>query len=373
MTPKLAIICSHPIQYYTPVFSMLAQHIDLKVFYTRGNHNYDKCFNLEIEWNIPLLEGYDYVFLNNTAKNPGTHQFFGIINPGAGKIIGEFAPTHILIYGWAFYSHFKLLLHFNNRAIILFRGDSNLLKPMSTLRSMIKKQLLKYVYKHVDLVLFAGTQNKAYYKAYELTEQQLIFVPHAVDNLRFSYSAKNSEIRTQLGLRQDDILILFTGKFIPLKNPELLIKAFQTLDLPEVHLLLVGDGLLASQLQTRYQSERIHFLPFQNQLSMPAIYQSCDLFCMPSRNESWGLAVNEAMAAGKAVIVSDRVGCAKDLIQDSNGLIFQSDNILDLQQKLKRLCKSRVQLQTMGQSSKSIIERWNFDTQVNSIINALSL
>src|SRR4051812_4674321 len=100
---KLAIISTHPIQYYAPVFKMLSEEKGLfvKVFYTWGEESvskFDPGFGKEIQWDIPILEGYDFEFLENKAKNPGSHHFNGIVNPAAIKRIEDFKPDVILVY-----------------------------------------------------------------------------------------------------------------------------------------------------------------------------------------------------------------------------------------------------------------------------------
>lgn len=371
---RLAIICTHPIQYYVPVFKQLAEVTELKVFYTAGEKiSFDKGFGLNIQWDIPMLDGYDFQFLINNAKKHSTSHFFGTINPGAIRIVQQFEPSHILIFGWAHYSHFKILNYFSGKVRILFRGDSTTLRQHHLLKSLTKKVILKYIYSRVNHVVYTGTNNKHYFKNYGLKNNQLIFAPHAIDNERFACTRATLPIREIFQIKESEILILFSGKFTATKNPEMLLKAFSSLQLTNTQLLLVGDGPLAANLRSAYQYEKIHFLPFQNQSAMPAVYQSCDLFCMPSKSESWGLAINEAMAAGKAILASDMVGSAADLIKPANGMIFQSNNIADLKQKLVKLTHSKAKLTQKGQSSKVIIQNWNFETQVKGILRALSI
>ena len=78
MKMRLAIINTHPIQYYAPVFKLLHQqpNISVKVFYTYGENSankYDPGFNRNINWDIPLLDGYPYEYIKNSAKDAGTH------------------------------------------------------------------------------------------------------------------------------------------------------------------------------------------------------------------------------------------------------------------------------------------------------------
>lgn len=369
---KLAIICTHPIQYYVPVFKLLAQKTELKVFYTAGKDtHFDKGFNQILNWDIPLYDGYLFEFLINTAKEQGSHHFMGIKNPDAIKHISNFAPNYLLVYGWANFSHLKILRHFKGKIPILFRGDSTLLTPQSVFKSLIKRIALRYVYRHIDKALYVGTNNRAYFKKHGLKEEQLIFAPHAIDNERFS-KKPTSDIRLQLHIQKHEILILFAGKFEPIKDPGLLLDAFISLNLINVHLLYVGSGVLETELRLRAKGySNIHFMPFQNQTIMPDVYHACDLFCLPSKNDSWGLAVNEAMAAGKAIIVSDKTGAAMDLIDPGNGCIFQSGNLKDLKVKLSKLVSSRDQLHLKGKYSKEIISSWNFENQVKNILNAI--
>src|ERR1700749_546722 len=100
---RLAIVTTHPIQYNAPLFSLLARggKVIPKVFYTwsqsRDGAKFDPGFGQKIKWDIPLLEGYEYTFVNNTAADPGNHHFKGIINPTLNKEIEEWNPDAILM------------------------------------------------------------------------------------------------------------------------------------------------------------------------------------------------------------------------------------------------------------------------------------
>ena len=381
---KLAIIISHPVQYYSPLFKLLALECDLMVYYTAGkevyNNNFDEGFKQKIKWDIPLLEGYNYTFAINAAKDPGLHHFYGVQNKKLIKDIKLFNPDAILVYGWSYYSHLQIMRHFKGKIPIWFRGDSTLLDQNASLKSFLRKIFLHWVYGYVDKAFYVGTANKAYYEAYGLKDNELLFAPHAIDNSRFSEDrlTESRQLRKNLGLAQEDILILFAGKFEEKKNPTLLLEAFQILNSPNTHLLFVGNGELEANLKSMSQSyesnaNRIHFMNFQNQNQMPVIYQSCDIFCLPSKGpgETWGLAVNEAMAAGKAILVSNKVGCATDLINSGeNGFIFESQNIKEFVNKLKALLD--LDLLKLGQKSKDIIRNWNFENQMICLLENLN-
>ena len=372
---RFAIITTHPIQYYAPIFKRLTDdEIECKVFYTWGEggikDKFDPDFKKIIEWDIPLLEGYNFEFCKNTSKKPGTNHFNGIINPYLIQSILDFEPTHILIFGWNFSSHLKVLRYFKGKIPVLFRGDSTLIDDPNgfSFKSLARKYFLTWIYQHVDFALYVGQANKAYYKKFGLKEEQLIFAPHAIDNDRFSLISHQQQfwiekIKQEFSIQETDITIIFCGKFQDKKNPFLLLEAVKELSINNLHLIFVGNGKLESKLKA-YQNKNIHFLPFQNQTLMPAVYRLGDIFCLPSQGprETWGLAVNEAMACSRAVLVSDKCGCAVDLIEDGeNGYVFESNNINDLINKIKLLTVDKKSVKNMGNNSFKIIQDWSFD------------
>jgi glycosyltransferase involved in cell wall biosynthesis len=380
---RLAIITTHPIQYYAPVFKLLHENgqIHIKVFYTWGEkaiHNYDPGFNTTVSWDLPFLSGYPYEWAKNISSDPGSHNFKGIITPHLIKRIEAWQPDAVLIYGWAYHSHLKILRYFKNKIPVFFRGDSTLLDRSGKLKKYARTLFLKWIYTHIDYALYTGTNSKAYFKKHGLKEKRLIFVPHAIDNHRFAADRNKEvqELKTKLSIPKEDIIILFAGKFEQKKDPLLLLDSFLQLKKETVHLLFVGNGALEQVLkQSASDHPNIHFMNFENQSYMPVIYQSCDLFCLPSKGpgETWGLSVNEAMACSKAVLVSDKVGCAADLVKnDYNGAIFTSRSITSLSHHLDALInKGKDGLNQMGINSKELVNNWTFEIQATAIETAI--
>lgn len=382
---KLAVILTHPIQYYAPIFQLLSKDstFSLKVFYTWGEQSlkkYDPGFQQIIEWDIPVLDGYSYEFLENISPDPGTHHFRGIINPDAIDRIELFSPDAILIFGWNNQSHLRLIRYFNGKIPVWFRGDSTLLDPLSIMRRAVRTIFLRWVYSYVDRAFYVGKNNRNYFLRHGLRAHQLIFAPHAIDNDRFSEDRLDEaeRLRSDLGIAESNLLILFAGKLEEKKDPETLLAAFRQLNDANCHLLFVGNGILEERLKGVASSiKNVHFLGFQNQLYMPVVYKACDLFCLPSKGpgETWGLAVNEAMASGKAILISNKVGCGTDLVECGvNGEIFEYGNLKSCLEKLMILLRSN-QLDIYGKNSQQIIGNWTINKVVESIrseINALN-
>lgn len=385
---KLAIITTHPIQYYAPLFKLLAERrkIQIKVFYTWGEEvlkdKFDPGFGKIIKWDIPLLEGYEYSFVENIAKKPGSHHFFGIDNKGLIKSIEDWRPYAILIYGWSFKSHLQCMRHFKGKLPVLFRGDSTLLDESPGFKKLMRRQALKWVYKDVDCALYVGAASKDYFKAHGLTEKKLIWVPHTIDNARFgtmdeAMQENISKKKQALGIVPADVLFLFTGKLEAKKNPMLLLQAVLNTSAANIKLLIAGNGSEEAALKKMAGADpRIMFMDFQNQSQMPFIYKLCDIFVLPSAGpgETWGLSVNEAMACGKPVLVSNKCGGAADLVKNGvNGYVFQSGNKEDLEDKILVLAADKNKLDKMGEESLAIIKEWSFEKAAAAIEKALEI
>ena len=386
MRKRLAIITTHPIQYNAPIFKLLAQSkkVRPKVFYTWGEtvlqSKFDPGFKKEIEWDIDLLEGYDYEFLKNVAKEKGSHHYKGIINPEIIEKINEWHPEAILVYGWKFQSHLKVMRHFKNKIPVWFRGDSTLLDEKKNSKNFLKNILLQWVYRHIDIAFYTGTNNKNYFLQNGLKPHQLIKALHAIDNQRFQningrYSLPAQEWKAKLKISNNSFIFLYAGKLELKKGVKTLLKAFMKFTNEPIHLVIVGNGPEEENLKNLYGNiNNVTFLDFQNQMMMPVVYQLCDVFVLPSigPGESWGLSMNEAMAAGKAVIASDRCGGAVDLIiNGSNGYIFEAGNADDLFIKMKCLNDKKNDIGKFEEMSLSKIEEFTFQKFVFSIENLM--
>ena len=380
---RLAIITTHPIQYNSPLFELLTRRnkIAIRVFYTWGESvlqdKYDPGFKKVINWDIPLLQGYDYTFLKNTSKEKGSHHFNGIKNPEIIQSINSFRPHALLVYGWSFVSHLKVMRHFKKNIPVLFRGASNLLDNTAFFRNVLRNVCLKFVYRYIDKALYVGKSNYDYFVKAGLKRPQLIFAPHAIDNDRFRCGfpgcrSTAQALRTALKIKVKDFVFLFAGKLEEKKNPALLLEAFAQCGFQKgIHLVITGNGVLETDLKKKYSGyQGIHFLDFQNQLQMPSVYEMGDVFVLPSKGpgETWGLSVNEAMANGKAVIVSNKCGCAADLVENNlNGFIFKSGNLGELRELLKKIQADKITLENMGAASAKKIKEYTFENLAKTI------
>ena len=301
---KVAIITSHPIQYYAPWFRHLADATDfsIKVFYLWNfgvTQQVDMGFKQPIQWDIPLLTGYDYEFVPNVSSNPGTHHFWGLQNPSLLERVRIYNPDAVLLMSYNYASLYNFLWHWNcHQAPLLFRGDSHRLLPITRAKEWVRRKFISLIYQRFSACLYVGKANYNYFCVHGFPLQSLFFAPHAVDNDRFFAHTEEANRKAmvwkqELGIPRSHLVILFAGKFEEKKRPLDLLQAFLQANLPQVSLLFVGAGALTHELRSLAAHPHIHFAPFQNQSLMPRTYAAADLVVLPSygSEETWGLAM----------------------------------------------------------------------------------
>jgi glycosyltransferase involved in cell wall biosynthesis len=329
---RLAIVVSHPVQYYAPWFAHLAQTEQigaLRIFYLWDfgmSGQTDRKFNQKVSWDVDLLSGYEYEWVPNLSRNPGTHKFTGLHNPELAPRIQKWNPDAVMVFGYGWRSLTSLAFCWQGSPLIL-RGDSNLLgAPIpSGIRGWVRRKILTHLFRRYDAFAAVGEANRIFYQFYGVQPSRIFDVPHAVDNDRFAASHQDRSVwRNQYGIPADVFVFLFAGKLEKKKRPD----------------LLIGSGALLDQIkELAAKSSRVHILPFHNQSKMPAALQAVDTLVLPSQGhgETWGLIVNEAFAGGTPAIVSDHVGCAANLIQPGvTGWVFPAGNQTALQDCLNQ-------------------------------------
>jgi len=350
---RLAVVLSHPTQYYSPWFRWLQTEggLDLRVFYLWDagvKVRHDPQFGRELAWNVDLCSGYPHEFVPNTARRPTTAHFLGLRNPELLTRLEAFQPDAVLLFGYAFASHLRVIAWAGRRRVpLIFRGDSHFLgrRPFQGPKGL----LIRQIYRRFSAFACTGVANRNYFEALGVPRERLHFAPHSVDSSRFdpthrATQRETADLRSRLHLGPDDRVVLFAGKFVPAKQPVELLEAFLDLAPPNTTLVMVGDGAERGTLESRLatadeRSRRVRLLPFANQREMPAVHLLASLFVLPSQglHETWGLAVNEAMHLGVPCLVSNLVGCQPDLVIDGHtGWVFEASDPSALKRTLAR-------------------------------------
>lgn len=385
---NLGILTTHPIQYYSPLYRAIAAHseINLTVFYCHNQTPQGQAqagFNVNFDWDIPLLDGYNYHVLKNKSKNPNVFDFWGCDTPEIMKIIREKKFDAFLVHGWYVKSYWQAILAcWQTDTPILIRGDSQLVTQRSNLKKLLKSYFYRWFIPKFAGYLAVGQRAKEYYLYYSADKSKVFFSPHAVNNAFFAdYRAtlkpERQKIRQRWGIPENALVVLFVGKLISKKRPEDFLEAIHLTAkyYPEIFGLFVGDGLLRSQLEVEAKNKNIpiKFVGFLNQTEIPKAYIASDVLVLPSDGgETWGLVVNEAMASGLPAVVSDKVGCAVDLVlSGETGEIFPCGDVEKLAAILKSFAANRESLQTMAENALSWIDNYSIARAVEGTVEAV--
>ncbi len=377
-------INSHPIQYFAPLYAyMNKQSIKTTAWYCSDKSirgSLDKEFGVNIKWDIPLLQGYEYrFFFNHSSRIFKETGFWGLVNFGMVKEIFRIPKSVIIVHGWNYVSHFLVIMLGKIKGhTICIRNDMPLSHELfkNGFLQNIKRVGLKYIlFPRVDYFLYIGEQNRLFYKSYNLPDQQLIWCPYAVDNDRFRKLDYNvSNIKNSMGIPLNDKVILFSGKYIAKKRPLDLLNAFKRLNLENCWLILMGDGNLRGEMEDFIKVnalKNVILTGFVNQSFVSDYYAISDVFVMcSSLGENWGLSVNEAMNYDVPIILSDLTGCSDDLvIEGVNGYIYETGNVEALTQAISNiLVEKRLPKQV---NSKQIIDRFNYAAVTESIMKII--
>ncbi len=368
---KLAIVVSHPIQYYAPLFAVLARTIELKVFYCHnptpdevGKDGFGKSFS----WDIELLEGYSYEFLENVSKSPSVTRKDGCDTPSIGARLAAYGATHVVVFGWYLKSHLQALKFCNKQGIpIAARGDSQLDPSQHWLKRLVKKLYYPFFLSRYDAFLSVGKRNRQYLEYYGVKNGKILFSPHAVDQDFWRVEK----------VKHDKIVFIWVAKFIELKRPFDVIDAFKKLSLKHsnIELRMVGEGKLINESKALAEgNQHIKFIGFKNQKELVNEYAISDVLILSSSSESWGLVVNEAFASNIPAIVTSACGCSDDLVNQNTGRVYQCGNINELvgfMVELLSMLKSEDCHQTIQEEIEIKNIKYSFERNTSSFLRFL--
>ena len=312
--PRLAIVVSHPIQYYAPLYRRLAERglIDLHVVYLSdagAKEHVDHGFGRTLAWDLPMLEGYAYTILQPGSDING-RSFWSLHEARLGVVLEGLSPDWILVYGYATRMNWAAV-HWAKRSgvRVAYTSDSNIHDPKRAWVKPFKRLVLRYFFASVDVFLSTSEANMAYLVAFGARSERIHRLPFAIDVGRFRSKA------TEPG-EDRPYDFIWAGKFIPLKRAGdflmALAKVATAMGRP-VKVCIAGDGPLRTAIEAQAAQLPaecvVTFLGFVNQAGMPDALRLAHALVLSSDREAYGLIAAEAAATGLALVVSDRVGC----------------------------------------------------------------
>lgn len=375
MPYRLAIVASHVIQYQDPLFRMLAREpdVDLTVLYC-SRHGLDAFRDADmattLSWDIDLL-GYPHRFLWNASRDLN-RGFWRLVNPGiVAALAGRGYDAVIFMTGWGSFTALLGMLTCRLFRIPFFvYGDSSFPPPETSARSRIRARLMRMLFAITTGFMTSGVLNADYYRHYGADPRRFFLLPWAIDNERFARESglqpgEREALRARYGVAPDAVVFLFSAKLVERKDPFALLKAYERMRHRErAAVVFMGDGVLREPLERYARSHDLggaHFIGFVNQSAIPKHYAMADVFVLPSTYEPRGAVINEAMAVGLPVVVTDRCGSLGDIVLDGdNAFVYPAGDAGALAEILDRLVDDPALRARMAQRSREIIATWDY-------------
>jgi glycosyltransferase involved in cell wall biosynthesis len=383
---RVLVVASHPVQYMAPILRRMAVHpaLDLQVVYCKlqgAEPGHDPEFGTNIQWDVPLLDGYAWFQAGN--RGSGGETFFGLLNPELWSLIRKGNFDAVLCFTGYLRATFwiALLAAKLSKTAFLFGTDTTTLAPRDgrPWKAAVKKIFWPRLFRLADQVVVPSSGSRDVILSLGIPSERVTLTPYSVDNewwIQQSSRVDRAATRAAWGASPKDPVILFCAKLQPWKRPIDLLRAFAKADLSNALLVFAGEGPLRSQLESEASalsvSSRVRFLGFVNQSQLPAVYSSADVMVLPSEYEPFAVVVNEAMCCGCPVLASDQVGAARDLVAPvAPQFVFSCGDSDALAAVLKGALNVPEQLQLVARAGREHIRSWSPERNIAATVEAI--
>jgi glycosyltransferase involved in cell wall biosynthesis len=328
------------------------------------------CFlgaNLSQDWNLDL-SGIDAIVLSGGHARRLVRLL--------GIVIG---PRYRLLHlaGWSPWALAMAALAGRCLGKRVGMESDSPLRAQPRWKAFLKGVLYPLLFRLPNMLFPGGTRQAQYLKHYGVPEARMRIARMTVDvdYIRASCAAADPQARQQarrsLDIGRDEVTFLFVGRLSPEKGLHTLLVAFERLlaEQPAAKLLVVGDGSQREQVEAAcLRTSAMKYLGRRDFHGVIDAYRVSDVLVLPSIFEPWGLVVNEAMAAGLAVVAADSVGCVDDLVQHgSTGLVFRAGDVEDLAAALRRMVRNPAERRAMAQRGQALIATWTIEGEAAEI------
>jgi len=345
----------------------------------------DAEFGREVKWDVDLLAGYRSVFLGEAAHTREPGGFWSLVVPQVWNELRSGRYDELWLHGHNYAANLIALVAAKSAGLpIMMRGETHLGLPCHGIKAILRRPMMGTLYGQCDRLLAVGSENAAFYRAMGVPDQKIFLVPYSVDNDRFVQATKLTDdqrttVRQRYNIPADRPVVLFAAKFTRRKRPGDVLEAARWLNSEikrPLTVVMAGSGELEQELRNlcaNHALDNVVFTGFINQSELPALYGASDVFVLPSEDEPWGLAVNEAMCAGLPVVVSREVGCVPDLVRDGvNGFTPAAGDIASLARALFCLVEDEALRRRQGEASRARIREWGYRQCLEGVRSALA-
>jgi len=370
---RVAVVTSHPNRQQAGWFRALPQVVDLEVFYCHRPHDTAER----------LLDGYAHTWLENVSATADLSQFAGCDTPEIANRLKQGRFDACVVSGWYLKSYVQAIRACAQCGIpVLARGDSQMKTPRTTARTAATYLPYRWFLNRIDAHLYVGIANRTYLRSYGVPDSKLFFAPHCIDNEHFTREAdeawQNGErqrLRGSIGAASSTIVVLLVGDLVASARGADFVRALAGRPAREMIGVVIGDGEQRHELEALATDVNapVRFQGCRSPREFPRWYAACDAIVLPSESEPWGLVINEAMACGLPAIVSDRVGCADDLVTPDTGIVFPAGDVERLRRAMGSVAEAvRVRRSEIEKAVTAAVRRYSAEVACAGLLQALT-
>jgi glycosyltransferase involved in cell wall biosynthesis len=385
---RVLVLVTHVVQYASPLFRVLANdpRLETLVAYCSlqgAEAGFDPEFGVQVQWDLPLLDGYKWVQVPNRSLRPRLGHFWGLWNPGLWKLVRKGNFDAVVIYtGYMCASFWLTVLAAKSAGVpVLISTDSTTLHSREGKRwkEWVKPFVVRRVYSFVDLIMAASNAAKKLAMTLGVPEKRLRIIRSGVDKegwVASNAKCNRSAVRAGWKVPDNARVILYCAKLQPWKRPLDLLEAFAKANLPGVYLVFAGDGpqrnLLESRVHALGLADRVRVMGFVNLSQLPSFYYAADLFVLPSAYDPCPLVVPEAMFSGLPVILSDAVPGRLEMIDvGKSGYLYPCGDVDALAGILKNVFAEPEKLLQLKDGVRRQMESWTREEFLDCWVGAV--
>jgi glycosyltransferase involved in cell wall biosynthesis len=358
--PRVLLLSNIPAPYRLPVFEALGEHVDLTVYLCQGQDP-DRLWQVEL-----CSECVHYELLPERILHlPGSTKV--IWNPGLwGRLQHTLFDVYIAGENFSTFPAVLSMLRAARRRNRLFILWSEAIDTSYSSGHPLSNAYRRWLYRQTDAFIAYGQRAKTYLERRGAPSDRITIGFQVVPPEQLPAPIAD---KTDLGLSGKTV-VLYVGYFVARKGLHHLIQAFQAVAGENDVLALVGSGPQEKHLrEVVHGDERIIFPGYLEGAGKTSWYAAADLFVLPTLHDPWGLVINEAMAFGLPIIVTDAAGCT-DLVQDS-GLVVPAGNTDALATALARLLTDEALRYALGQRSRRIISAYTVRAACDAFLQVI--
>lgn len=362
MKKKILILTNIPVPYKINFYKELSRFYNLTVVFEGKRFVYQK-----FDWNDDNIKDFKCIYLSDFFENK--------LNINISKYINK---KYDAIFVTTFYtktSLYALLILKLKRIPYFFEIDGAFPNYKEFfIKYLFKKFFIKGALKYFSPCIESDKYLMKYGIKYDLITRYNFAAYNNIDIIsEIVNKEEKKELRRKLGITEKFVLIS-VGQFIHRKGHDILIKALIDLNDRNIGCYIIGGEPTQyyEKLRINYRLDNLHFVNFMDKYHLNEYYKAADVFTFPTREDIWGLVVNEAMSNGLPVITTNRCNAGLEMVSNDCGYIIKVDDYVDLSKKIKLLINNDIKLNQMSEQALKKAKMYSIEQMASKHIEILN-